>query len=208
MIEIGELKFNEDGLIPAIVTDAVSGEVLMLAYMNRESLEISIREERTCFWSRSRCQIWRKGENSGNVQSIVGIKTDCDKDTLLISVMKAGPACHTGAESCFFEDVSGSDPFSLHSLYNLIVNRKLYRQPGSYTTYLFDKGVDKILKKIGEESTEVVIAAKSGDFKETVYEISDLVYHVLVLMAEMGITPADVHKELSSRHGTKEETVE
>ena len=208
MIDISELKFNEEGLISAIVTDAVTGAVLTLAYMNRESLEISIREGRTCFWSRSRRQLWRKGASSGNVQHIVGIKTDCDKDALLISVIKAGPACHTGAESCFYDDVSGSDPFSLQSLYELVVNRKLYRKPGSYTTYLFDKGVDKILKKIGEESTEVVIAAKSGDFRETVYEISDLVYHVLVLMAEMGITPADIHKELSSRHGEKDESVE
>lgn len=202
MIDASELKYDERGLVPAIVTDADTGEVLMLAYMNDESLRISINEGRTCFWSRSRGELWRKGETSGNVQHIVSIKTDCDKDTLLIAVKKEGPACHTGAESCFFEDVfeSGSQPFSLDGLYRLIADRKENPKPGSYTTYLFEKGIDKVLKKIGEESTEVIIAGKSGDKADTIYEIADLVYHTLVLMTQLGIRLDDVKKELASRH--------
>jgi len=208
MIDINDLKFDENGLIPAIVTDAATGAVLTLAYMNRESLQISIDEGKTCFWSRSRGELWRKGETSGNVQHIVSIKTDCDKDALTVTVTRDGPACHTGADSCFNDVVfdKNLEPFTLAGLYELLVTRKLYRKPGSYTTYLFDKGVDKILKKIGEETTEVVIAGKAGDRGETIYEISDLVYHVMVLMAEMNITPEDIQKELSSRHGKKEES--
>jgi len=202
MISIDELVFDENGLIPAIVVDAVSGAVLMLAYMNKESLKISIDEGRTCFWSRSRGELWRKGDTSGNVQHIVNIKADCDRDALTVYVKKAGPACHTGAESCFFEDLYGDStkPFSLSTLYEIITDRKENRKPGSYTTYLFDKGIDKILKKVGEESTEVVIAGKGGDRSEAIYEISDLAYHAMVLMAEMGITPEDIIKELASRH--------
>jgi len=202
MIDINELKFDKDGLIPAIILDADSGAVLMLAYMSKESLRISIAECRTCFWSRSRGGLWRKGETSGNVQHIVNIKTDCDKDTLLVTVRKEGPACHTGADSCFFEHVFGGadGPFSLNKLYCVIKDRKANRKPGSYTTYLFDKGVDKILKKIGEESAEVIIAGKGGEREEAIYEIADLTYHVMVLMAEMGITPEDLKKELASRH--------
>ena len=229
---ISELKFDDRGLIPAIVADAVTGRVLMLAYMNAESLRISIDEGRTCFWSRSRGELWRKGAASGNVQHIVSIKTDCDKDTLLVAVNKDGPACHTGAESCFFEDVyeneqqdtgesskayrggsiepkqidSETAPFSLSGLYDLIQDRKTNRKPGSYTTYLFDKGADKILKKIGEESTEVIIAGKSGDKADSVYELADLAYHALVLMAELGITPDEVKSELASRHIIDEKT--
>ena len=205
MTDINELKFDANGLIPAVVTDAQTGAVLMLAYMNRESLETSIREQRTCFWSRSRKELWRKGESSGNVQNIVSITTDCDKDALVIAVEKNGPACHTGEESCFHELMHGEEPFNLQKLYDTIINRKIYRKPGSYTTYLFDKGVDKILKKIGEESTEVVIAGKGGRRDETIYEISDLIYHVMVLMAEMGIRPKDIHAELDKRHGKKKE---
>ena len=202
MFGIETLKYDDKGLIPAIVTDVDTGKVLMLAYMNAESLRISIEEGRTCFWSRSRGELWRKGETSGNVQHIVSIKADCDKDALLVTVRKDGPACHTGARSCFFEEIyrSGAEPFSLDSLYRLINDRKANRKPGSYTTYLFDKGSDKMLKKIGEESTEVIIAGKSGDNTETVYEIADLAYHVMVLMAERGITPDDIKKELASRH--------
>lgn len=202
MIGIDELKFDENGLIPAIITDADDGAVLTLAYMNAESLKISIAEGRTCFWSRSRKELWRKGETSGNVQHIVSIKADCDRDALTVAVRKDGPACHTGANSCFTGDVygDGAEPFSLSALYGVIADRKINRKPGSYTTYLFEKGVDKILKKLGEESTEVIIAGKSGDKAETIYEISDLVYHVMVLMAEMGVTTGDVMKELSSRH--------
>ena len=203
MTDINEIRFDKKGLVPAIVVDANSGAVLTLAYMNAESLRISIEEGRTCFWSRSRKELWRKGETSGNVQHIVSIKADCDKDALVVKVKKEGPACHTGAESCFFEDVYGDSDvqFSLGTLKNIILDRKNNRKPGSYTTYLFDKGIDKILKKIGEESTEVVIAGKASDKTETIYEIADLVYHVMVLMAEMEILPGDIIKELASRHG-------
>ena len=202
MVNITDLKFGKDGLIPAIVVDAETNAVLMLAYMNAESLKISIEEKTTCFWSRSRQELWRKGATSGNVQHIVSIKTDCDKDALTIAVKADGPACHTGSESCFFEDVYGVDikPFSLDSLYEIVTDRKASRKPGSYTTYLFDKGIDKILKKVGEESTEVIISAKAGDKGETIYEISDLIYHTMVLMAQMGITPEEIRNELCSRH--------
>ena len=203
MVNIDQLKFDEKGLIPAIVVDADTKKVLTLAYMNRESLEISIAEGRTCFWSRSRQQLWRKGETSGNVQHIVKITADCDCDALTVLVKKDGPACHTGADSCFFNDVYESDelaPFSLDALLELIRGRKIEKKEGSYTTYLFEKGIDKILKKVGEESTEVIIAGKANDKAETIYEISDLVYHVMVLMIEMGITNDDILRELASRH--------
>lgn|GEM_PF-199848 len=207
MIDITELKYDSNGLIPAIITDASDGALLMLGYMNLESLKISIDEGRTCFWSRSRKELWRKGETSGNIQRIVSIKTDCDRDSLVIMVDKAGPACHTGANSCFYEDVfsSGDEPFSRDSLFEIITDRKANRKPGSYTTYLFDKGLDKILKKVGEETTEVIIASKSNDIASAIYEIADLTYHVMVLMAEMGISPDDVFNELKSRHGGKPE---
>ncbi len=203
MIDISKLKFDEQGLIPAIVVDASSKKVLTLAYMNRESLEISIREERTCFWSRSRQELWRKGETSGNVQHIVSITADCDNDALVVEVNKDGPACHTGEESCFHRELFHSDTnaaFTMEALYELIQGRKTSKKEGSYTTYLFEKGIDKILKKVGEESTEVIIAAKADDRKETVYEIADLAYHVLVLMIEMGISIDDITGELASRH--------
>ena len=207
MIDFSELKFDDRGLIPAVVVDVETNDVLMLAYMNEESLRISIDEGKTCFWSRSRNELWRKGEGSGNFQQIISIKADCDKDALVITVRKNGPACHTGEDSCFFNDlyVSGtetgeSDAFSIDSLYKTIEDRKVNRKPGSYTTYLFEKGLDKILKKLGEESTEVIIAAKSNDKGETIYELADYVYHALVLMTEMGITPYEVRKELASRH--------
>ncbi len=201
MISINELKYNEKGLIPAIVTDSRTGKVLMLAYMNRESLEITLKEERTCFFSRSRNELWRKGETSGNVQKLVSIATDCDMDTLLVSVIPAGPACHTGNESCFFNTiVENAAPFTVEGLMELINGRKIDKKEGSYTTYLFEKGRDKILKKVGEESTEVIIAGKADDKAETIYELADLVYHALVLMADMDISVDDVLKELASRH--------
>ena len=204
MISIDRLKFGPDGLIPAIIVDAVTGETLMLAYMNRESLQISVEKKLTCFYSRSRQQLWLKGETSGNYQHIVDITADCDLDALKITVRKDGPACHTGSESCFFNPV-WSDPereeeFSLDSLYRLILGRKTEKKEGSYTTYLFEKGLDKILKKVGEECTEVVIAAKGEDRAETIYEIADLTYHVMVLMAQMGITNEEIMNELKSRH--------
>lgn len=196
-----DLKFDENGLIPAIVQDRWSKEVLTLAYMNRESLEISIREGRTCFFSRSRHTLWRKGETSGNAQRIASIRADCDGDALVVEVDRDGPACHTGADSCFFKPVHEAEPpFSLHALHTLIVGRKANPQPGSYTSYLFEKGLDKILKKVGEECAEVLIAGKGGDKAETVFEISDLAYHLLVLMAEMGISPEDVLSQLAARH--------
>ena len=221
MLNIEELRFDDNGLIPAIVVDADSGRVLTLAYMNRESLEISMREERTCFWSRSRQELWRKGETSGNVQHIVSITADCDRDALEVRVHKEGPACHLGTDSCFndlvwqaeeaCEDAAGNgDPvsrqaengtgFCTDDLYRLLLQRKAERPEGSYTSYLFEKGLDKILKKVGEEATEVIIAGKAEDRAETVYEIADLTYHVLVLMAQLGITPEEIRQELAGRH--------
>ena len=203
MINIDEIKFDEKGLIPAIVVDATSKKVLTLAYMNRESLEISIKEQKTCFFSRSRQELWRKGETSGNFQHIVSITADCDNDALVVLVNKEGPACHTGSDSCFTKDVFLSDEnhaFSMDGLYELLVGRKETQPEGSYTTYLFQKGIDKILKKVGEECTEVIIAGKADDKAETVYEIADLAYHVMVLMVEMGISVDDIKKELASRH--------
>lgn len=203
MLNIDQLKFDEKGLIPAIVVDAGSGKVLTLAYMNRESLEISMREGRTCFWSRSRQELWRKGETSGNVQHIVDITADCDRDALVVRVNKEGPACHLGTDSCFNDKVFAGkekEPFSVEGLYALLEGRKKDLPEGSYTTYLFQKGMDKILKKVGEECTEVIIAGKAGDKRETVYEIADLMYHIMVLMVEMGISVEDVRTELASRH--------
>ena len=202
MLELEKLKFDEKGLIPAIVVDDLSGKVLTLAYMNRESLQISLEKGLTCFWSRSRQELWLKGETSGNYQHIVSITADCDYDALEVRVNKEGPACHLGIDSCFVNPVMGEkeEPFSLEGLYQLLEGRKKDLPEGSYTTYLFQKGLDKILKKVGEESTEVIIAGKAEDKAETIYEIADLAYHVLVLMVQMGITPQDIRKELAGRH--------
>lgn len=203
MTDISELKFDENGLIPAIVVDAISKKVLTLAYMNEESLKISMEKKLTCFWSRKRKELWLKGETSGNYQHIVSITADCDKDALIVEVEKDGPACHMGTDSCFEYPVWESDElkdFSYEGLMELIKGRKTEKKEGSYTTYLFEKGLDKILKKVGEESTEVIIAAKDQDKKETVYEIADLAYHVMVLMVEAGISLEDIHRELAGRH--------
>ncbi len=203
MLNIDELKYDSHGLIPAIVVDASTQKVLTLAYMNRESLAVSMEEGRTCFWSRSRRELWRKGETSGNVQHIVDITADCDQDALVVRVDKEGPACHLGTDSCFNQRVFEGDrgePFSVESLYRLLQGRKRDLPEGSYTTYLFQKGVDKMLKKVGEECTEVIIGGKAGDRAETVYEIADLMYHVMVLMVEMGISVEDIRAELASRH--------
>lgn len=197
------LKFDDKGLIPAIVQDYYTKQVLTLAYMNRESLEISIRERMTCFYSRSRGELWRKGETSGNRQHIASIYADCDGDALVVEVVKDGPACHTGSESCFFQPLYLSEeitPFSYDGLYELIAGRKTNPKEGSYTTYLFEKGIDKILKKVGEECTEVIIGGAKKDKEETIYEIADLAYHVMVLMVEAGITLPEVTAELASRH--------
>ena len=203
MLDINQLKFDEKGLIPAIVVDSVSKKVLTLAYMNKESIEITIAKKLTCFYSRSRNELWLKGETSGNYQHVVSICADCDNDALLVVVEPDGPACHTGEESCFFNTVWENDElkeFSLSGLVKLIEGRKTEKTEGSYTTYLFEKGIDKILKKVGEECTEVIIAAKADDKKETIYEIADLAYHTLVLMIQMGISLEDIHKEHASRH--------
>ena len=201
--DIDSLKFNAHGLIPAIVVDATTKDVLTLAYMNRESLQISMEKQLTCFWSRSRQQLWLKGETSGNYQHIVSITADCDRDALVVEVNKDGPACHLGTDSCFMNPVFESEDnhaFTLEGLMKLIEGRKTEKKEGSYTTYLFEKGLDKILKKVGEESTEVIIAGKAGDRAETIYEIADLTYHVMVLMIQMGISLEDIHNELASRH--------
>ena len=203
MLNIDELKFDERGLIPAVVVDAITKKVLTLAYMSRESLGVSLERGLTCFYSRSRDELWLKGETSGNYQHIVSITADCDNDALVVVVEKDGPACHLGTDSCFTKPVYESaelSEFSLEGLYGLIEERRENPKEGSYTNYLFDKGIDKILKKVGEECTEVIIAAKANDKRETVYEIADLAYHTLVLMLEMGISLEDVHRELASRH--------
>ena len=204
MFDMEKLKFDEKGLIPAIVVDDETNQVLTLAYMNKESLGISLEKKKTCFWSRSRQELWLKGETSGNYQHIVSITADCDMDALTVRVKKDGPACHTGEESCFFNTVFENEEiapaFSVQSLVDTIEGRKLDPKEGSYTTYLFEKGIDKILKKVGEECTEVIIAGKADDKAETIYEISDLMYHVLVLMIEMGISVDEIINELKSRH--------
>ncbi len=203
MLKIEDLKFDKDGLIPAIVVDVNTKEVLTLAYMNKESLAITLEKGLTCFYSRSRQQLWLKGETSGNYQHVVSITADCDKDALVVKVEKDGPACHTGEESCFFNPVfihEEKHEFSLRGLEQLLQGRKKDMPQGSYTTYLFEKGLDKILKKVGEESTEVIIAGKAKDKAETIYEIADLAYHVMVLMVEAGISVDEVQAELASRH--------
>lgn len=203
MISVDNLKFGPDGLIPAVVVDHYTKEVLTLAYMNRESLDVTMKKELTCFYSRSRQKLWLKGESSGNFQHVVDITADCDCDALVVEVVKDGPACHTGEESCFHNPLWQSDTlkqFSYEGLYELIKGRKTSPKEGSYTTYLFEKGIDKILKKVGEESTEVIVAGKGGSREETVFEIADLIYHLTVLMVEMGISVRDVTAELEKRH--------
>ncbi len=204
MFDIKNLKYNQDGLIPAIITDAADGAVLMLGYMNAESLDITLEQKKVCFYSRSRQKLWLKGETSGNFLNVVSIKTDCDADTLLITAKPDGPTCHTGARSCFFEDIyedeDAESAFCLDDLMKLIEGRKTNPKEGSYTTYLFEKGIDKILKKVGEECTEVIIAGKGGDRAEAIFEIADLTYHIMVMMTEMGISIDEVRAELASRH--------
>ena len=203
MFDINELKFDEKGLIPAVVVDAESKKVLTVAYMNKESLAISMEKGLTCFWSRSRNELWTKGETSGNYQHIVSITADCDRDALTVVVEKDGPACHKGTDSCFNEVIYQSEDrheISLAGLMEMLEGRKNEPKEGSYTSYLFQKGIDKILKKVGEESTEVIIAGKANDKAETIYEIADLTYHVMVLMLEMGLSLEDIHRELASRH--------
>ena len=203
MLDIEKLKFDENGLIPAVVVDSITKKVLTVAYMNKESLQISMEKGLTCFYSRSRKELWLKGETSGNYQHIVSITADCDYDALTVVVEKDGPACHLNTDSCFTNEVYQSESlheFTIQGLYDLLVGRQKDKPEGSYTTYLFEKGIDKILKKVGEECTEVIIAGKADDKKETIYEIADLAYHVMVLMVQMGISVEDIHRELASRH--------
>ena len=203
MIQIDEIRFDEKGLVPAVVVDKTSRRVLMLAYMNRESLRVTMEKGLACFWSRSRQTLWLKGDTSGNYQHVVSITADCDRDALVLVVEPDGPACHLGTQSCFEYPVWQSDEkedFTYEGLYALLEGRKANLPEGSYTTYLFQKGTDKILKKIGEECTEVIIAGKAEDKAETVYEIADLCYHVMVLMVQQGIRPEDIYRELASRH--------
>lgn len=198
-----QLKWNEQGLIPVIVQDYETKRVLTLAYMNQESLAITQEEGYTCFWSRSRNTLWRKGETSGHVQKVVSIMADCDQDALLIEVIKQGPACHQGTDSCFTQIIEQreEEAFSPEKLYELLLQRKEQLPEGSYTIYLFQKGLDKILKKVGEECTEVIIAAKSQEGNaELIYELADLYYHALVLMLQQGVTLDEVRRELASRH--------
>lgn len=199
------IKYDANGLVPAIVQDFKTGEVLMLAYMNSESLKKTVETGRTWFYSRSRQSLWNKGETSGNFQNVKNMYFDCDADSILVQVEQIGPACHTGSRSCFFNKLVESDETPAEAgimgrLYELITERKSNPVEGSYTNYLFDKGIDKILKKVGEEASEVIIGAKNSDKDETVYEISDLVYHLLVLMVDMGIEIDDIKKELDKRH--------
>ena len=203
MVDIEKLKFDEKGLIPVVVQDYYTKKVLTLAYMNKESLKISMEKNLTCFFSRSRGKLWLKGETSGNYQHIVSITADCDGDALVVEVKKDGPACHTGSDSCFTSEVYANEnekSFSFDMLYELLEGRKTNKKEGSYTTYLFEKGLDKILKKVGEECTEVIVAAKGGSKEETVFEIADLAYHVMVLMVQYGIKIDDVVDELAKRH--------
>lgn len=200
------IKFNENGLIPAIIQDINTKEVLMMAYMNEEAFEKTLETKRTWFYSRSRKQLWNKGETSGNYQEVKEIWYDCDQDTLLVEVVPAGNACHTGAVSCFYRSIYKEEKRIetskdiIQQLYQRIVDRKMNPKEGAYTTYLFNKGIDKILKKIGEEAAEVIIAAKNTDKSESVYEISDLLYHTLVLMVDKGISIEDIKGELFNRY--------
>ena len=192
-----EAKFGPDGLIPAVVQDARTREVLTVAYMNHEALQRTIEREETWFWSRSRKELWHKGETSGNSQKVLNVRLDCDHDAVLVEVEPKGPACHTGAYSCF-----GTEPGLegiLSDLYKVIEQRKELRPQGSYTTYLFNSGLDKILKKVGEEATETVVAAKNPDAARLTSETADLVYHLLVLLVERGIELNDVIRELKER---------
>ena len=203
MFDISTLKFDSRGLIPAVVTESGTGKVLTVAYMNAESLKVSMEKGLTCFWSRSRGELWLKGETSGNYQHIVSITADCDRDALLVEVVKDGPACHTGSDSCFGENVyTGEQPpaFTFSGLMDMLSDRRNNPKEGSYTSYLFDKGTDKILKKLGEETAEVIIAAKDNDRANTIYELSDLLYHAMVLMVQAGISVDDIRAEMASRH--------
>lgn len=200
---LDEIKFDDKGLVVAVAQDYITNEVLMVAYMNKEALEITLQENKACYFSRSRQSLWRKGETSGHTQNLKGLYYDCDADAILMKVEQIGCACHTGAYSCFFNKVyeeNITDQSILNKVYNQIINRKENPVEGSYTNYLFDKGLDKILKKVGEETSEVIIGAKNKNKDELVYELSDLIYHSLVLMVSEGVTIDDIKKELTKRH--------
>ena len=204
-MNIDDLKFDERGMIPAIVQDARTREVLTLAYMNADSLARTIETGQTWFWSRSRNELWHKGETSGNTQNVVALHSDCDRDAIVVLVNPAGPACHTGARSCFDATLANEDPGSLlNDLYGVIESRERERPEGSYTTYLFNSGLDKILKKVGEESAETIIAAKNEDPARLTAEVADLVYHLLVLLVARGVSLDEIRAELASRRGASE----
>ena len=203
--DMEKVKFDDSGLVPAIVQDARTREVLTLAYMNEESLARTIETGETWFWSRSRHELWHKGETSGNTQSVVNLINDCDNDALVVLVNPAGPACHTGARSCFDSKPGDEDlGLLLANLYKLIESRERERPDGSYTTYLFNSGLDKILKKVGEESAETIIAAKNDDVSRLTSETADLVYHLLVLLVARGVNLDEVRKELERRREAKQ----
>jgi len=203
--DAAQLRFDADGLIPAVVQDAVSQEVLTVAYMNEESLKKTLETGETWFWSRSRQELWHKGATSGNTQQVVEIRSDCDQDALLVRVHPQGPACHTGDSSCFGQvAVAGSDRYAiLNTLERVIAEREAHRPENSYTTYLFEEGVDKILKKVGEEAGEVIIAAKNRSHEELSWEAADLIFHLLVLLREQQLPLDRVLYELEQRHGNK-----
>jgi phosphoribosyl-ATP pyrophosphohydrolase/phosphoribosyl-AMP cyclohydrolase len=197
------VKFDKEGLIPAIIQEASSGKVLMLGYMNEESLKKTVETGTTWFWSRERQKLWNKGETSGNIQKVKEIRLDCDGDALLILVAQTGVACHTGNLSCFFQNFYTKEPastFNLETLYDIILSRKLNPVDGSYTCKLFKEGVERISKKVGEESVEVILAGIKGDRDEVIYEVSDLFYHTLVLLASLDISPQEIYNELNRRH--------
>lgn len=201
-MDISKIKFDEKGLVPVIAQDVNTKKVLMLAYMNKDSIERTLDERVAVYYSRSRGELWKKGESSGNIQKLRAMSYDCDGDTILLIVEQIGVACHTGEYSCFFNEVvkvEGDKGDTLGGLYNLLKERKTNPVEGSYSNYLFEKGIDKILKKVGEESAEVIIASKNKDKEEMIYEISDLVYHTLVLMVEEGVEIEDIKRELEKR---------
>ena len=198
-MDLKDIRFDPNGLVPAIVQDARTREVLTLAYMNAESLARTLESGETWFWSRSRNELWHKGATSGNTQHVVSLTTDCDNDAIVVLVNPAGPACHTGARSCFAVEQEETPDGLMHELYALIQCRQEERPEGSYTTYLFDKGLDKILKKVGEESAETIIAAKNDDPKQLVAETADLLYHLLVMLVAKNVKLDDVRDELAQR---------
>ena len=214
-MDLEQIKFNENGLVPVIVQDVSSGQVLMLAYANKDAIQKTIDSDKSHFWSRSREKLWMKGEESGNVQDIKELYYDCDIDTILYLVQQTGVACHTGERTCFYRSTNGNQEAptfgssdsskTLDEVYEVILDRKLNPKDGSYVSGLFEKGLDKILKKIGEEAGETIIGAKNGDKKEIIYETADLWFHSMIVLSYFGITPNDIYDELGRRFGKPKE---